>query len=234
MLHLLLSMALANPDLHNLETDYPEQYERRWNLSPYPNRIGQLHFVGSDLISPDWIPLYLERYHQKGESTDVRRALLYLMHRCDPNLHPSILRSYESESVELRATIVELTLPNRFDASLFNLSSRDSSESVQRELLLAISSNPDLPIKPIRNALQSKDVDVLQAAIRAIHWREAVELIPDLIEQLNHPSTFIQLKALYALSKLDRAEAKRQVKRRRFDQSTDHHVSHLAKGLMQD
>ena len=75
MLLVALSLAFANPALETIKENEPEQYKLLWEQAPYPNRAGQLRFVGQALVDPYWTPLYINRYLHKEESTQVRQAL---------------------------------------------------------------------------------------------------------------------------------------------------------------
>ena len=58
--------------IEKLQQQSPAEYERRSELQPRATRAGHLRFVGSDLKDPIWAPLYLDRYLNGEESTEIR------------------------------------------------------------------------------------------------------------------------------------------------------------------
>ena len=225
----ILGLAFAQPSFLDLQDRYPLLYEKRIAIQPRPTRAGHLRFVGSDLEDPQWTALYLHRYRNLSESTEVRRALLDLMYRCNQRLPSEVWDTFEEEPPRIRESIVEMST---YSSSIFEMASQDSDPTVQAALIRVIAKSPQSPSNFIVESLKSEDLVVLREAARAAHQRSRKDAVPLLSGLLTHEDPQLILRALFALSKLDPRHAKEMVRTHNLDQSTHHNIAHFAASLL--
>ena len=163
------SIANATPDLTYLEEQNPQEYARISSLEPIPTRAGHLRFVGSDLVDAKWAPLYLERYTNGTESTDVRNALLDLLYRTLGTLPEEAISSYDEEPAQIRASIIEMT---DFGVIIPEKVQKDPSALVRAAFVRQVAKSPQASQHFIIYALQDEDPKVLADAARAAHQKE--------------------------------------------------------------
>ena len=113
ILSFLTFAQLANADVapHMSLHNAPETIEyQRWRMQPIPTRAGFLRFVGSEVVSSEWTPFYLQRFFQADDPHAVKLALLDLIARSGGNWQPTLFAHFHDESnPEIRREIVEMT-----------------------------------------------------------------------------------------------------------------------------
>ena len=223
-----ISIANANPELAHLEENYPQKYARLSTLAPLPTRAGHLRFVGSELVDAKWTPLYLERYTNNIESTAVRNALLDLLYRSLGELPEEVISSYEEEPEEIRASIIEMTTFGTIEP---NQAQKDSSALVRAAFIRQVAKSSEAENDFILYALQDENSKVLADAARAAHQKKCMKAIPALSSLDITDDHVVALRALYALSKLDREYARALVQKHNLIASPHKNLSSFAKSL---
>lgn len=222
------SIANATPELTYLEEQNPQEYARVSSLTPIPTRAGHLRFVGSDLVDPKWAPLYLDRYTNGTEPTNVRNALLDLLYRTLGTLPEEVLSSYDEEPDQIRASIIEMT---DFGVIVPEKVQKDPSALVRAAFVRQVAKSPEASKRFILHALQDEDPKVLADAARAAHQKECMEATPVLSSLALTDDHVVALRALYALSKLDHASARALVKKHNLTASPHKNLALFAKTL---
>ena|GEM_PF-3700318 len=228
----LFADELLSEQLESLKTQEPQEYLRRSALMPRPTRAGHLWFVGSELSDPAWAPLYIDRYLNQEEPTNVRRALLYLIYRSLNHIPEEMVALFADEPAILRADIIE-HIP--YDRNLTETATRDESSLVRAALARKAGSDLQLPEETVLLLLQDKDTMVQMDAARAAYRRNcttAIPLLKPLISQKTNGT--LALRALYALSKLDMQLAIRTVKKHQLTQSPHRHLAIFSANLLGD
>lgn len=224
-----LSTTWASPqELLLLKQENPVEYNHRQVLQPHPTRAGHLRFVGAHLADPQWVPLYLSRYQNEKETTQVRRALLDLIHRSAHALPSEVLDLFSEEPDIIRATIVELTSFGTLPPAEVQ---KDTSPLVRAAFIRQVAHDQESSTDFILRALEDSDEHVLADAARAAHQRGCMEAIPYLARILDQYNDTVALRALYALSKLDKEYARRMVQKHSLTKSTHRNLALFAQSL---
>lgn len=233
-----LPVYAEEPQVQTLKTLQQNQseYERRWNMKPVPTRRARfLRFLGEDLSDPTWTPLYIHRFLTKGESTEIRIALLDLIVRSGGKWKNTMQKQFSlEENAEVRGAIIDRTkrLSSPDARQLIQLGTKDTSAIVRRAAMRAIGNHFDLPFsKELVAALQDSDLDVRRFAIRSIGWRKEITAQSELIKVLSDKNATLRFRALYALHKINAPIAVQQVRTLALDQDPDKKISRFAKKI---
>ena len=227
---LSLSSVWASPqdNLHMLKQEHPKQYQYRSTLQPLPTRAGHLRFVGSDLAEPQWAPLYLSRYLHENERPQVRRALLDLIHRSLGHIPSEIIERFGEEPESIRANILDMSSFGIIPSAEVQ---QDVSPLVRAAFIRQVSRDEEASTEFILRAFEDTDSTVLADAARAAHQRGCMEAIPHLARLLSQYDNTVALRALYALSKLDREYARAMVQKYGITESENQHLALFAQSI---
>ncbi|MAA78378.1 MAG: hypothetical protein CL916_03895 [Deltaproteobacteria bacterium] len=222
------SIANANPSIELLEQQYPQEFARLQTLAPLPTRAGHLRFIGSDITNVQWAPLFLNRYMNATESTEVRRALLDLLYRSLGEIPDEIISSYSEEPDTIRSGILEMTDFGTIDP---NLAQKDTSPLVRATFIRQVAKSSQASNSFILYALQDNDPMVLADAARAAYQKECSDAIPHLASLVTTDNHVVALRSLYALSKLDLSYARSLIQKHNLTESANKNLALFAKGL---
>jgi hypothetical protein len=229
ILCLTIVQAAPSEELTVLKSEDPQEYQRRMELRPRPTRAGHLRFVGSVLADPSWAPLYIDRYKNGEETHETRRALLDLIYRSIQELPQTIIEDFSQEPDFIRSEIVDLM---DLDSIPFEQLERDKSPLVRAALVRRIGKDTERDTDIIIRALHDTDIQVLSDAARAAHKRQCVESIPRLGALALHHDGTVALRALYALSKLDKPFTILLIQKHQLTESLHTNMSLFAQGLL--
>jgi len=215
--------------IEKLQLQSPVEYERRAELQPRATRAGHLRFVGSELTDPTWAPLYLERYLNGDENTEVRRALLHLVYRSLEQIPTDVENQYTEEPAILRADI----LANSDNSLLTEQGLKDPSPLVRAALARKAGISEEISTAVIVHLLQDQDDTVKMDAARASYRRDCMDAIPLLIPlSVQQENGTLALRSLYALSKINTEQAVAIVKKHQLAQSSHHNLAIFAANLL--
>jgi HEAT repeat protein len=242
---ILMGMAMAAPQsawsdacapalCQDLAAQPEESIDAKWNVEPGTTRAGSLRFLGSDLLDPVWIELYLLRLEAGGESSQHRRALVDLIQRAGGA--ESLLALLETETDQhVRAVIIEGV--KRLDTPIVQnhllRAGEDTSPAVRAAAMRMAVHHPEADVAGMLEAgLTDSNSQVRASAARSIGWLGETTLSSQTAALLEDSNPEVRLNALNAIRRIAPEEAVARASALSLDKDPDHRISRAAKQIL--
>ncbi|MCA9711667.1 MAG: HEAT repeat domain-containing protein [Myxococcales bacterium] len=195
-------------EVDRLRRDRPEHFDAVMGLPARTTRAGLLRLTGPLIRDPDSAPILLHRLLSRGESAEVRAAIVEALPRTTGDYSAALADLMALETEPQVRELIAFSLhraqaPHAIDGLAMGLA--DVNAGVRAEALRSLGRRPDgsALAKEIAAALTDADERVAVEAARTLGNLQVATAKEALVAQLSASSAELRRHSLRALSRID-------------------------------